>query len=191
MQISVRMTIHFFLNGFSSCTFLYEWLFISLCIGLRQCIFLYEWQSILFLYVFSSCTFLLYLLRHKKITPEGRDNTSSGTLLEVESHPVREIRRIPENLRIRLRGKNHQVTQTTSEIPSKTSDIKNKTTGDKIRYPRGNRAVKCEKLARKKDFEGTPRAHPSRPSIWDTADKPVQVNIQGVGICLVKLKNTN
>ena len=31
MHISVQMTIHLLLYGFSSCTFLYEWLSISLC----------------------------------------------------------------------------------------------------------------------------------------------------------------
>ena len=36
MHISVRMTIHFFLNCFSLCTYLYEWLSISLCIGFRH-----------------------------------------------------------------------------------------------------------------------------------------------------------
>ena len=36
MHISVGMTVHFFLNGFSSCTFLYEWLSISFWMGFRH-----------------------------------------------------------------------------------------------------------------------------------------------------------
>ena len=74
MHISVRMTIHLFLNGFLSCTPFYEWLSICLCMGLRHAhfctndypylygflslTFLYKWLYIFFLNGFTSCTFL-------------------------------------------------------------------------------------------------------------------------------------
>ena len=51
MHICVRMTINFFLYGFSSCTFMYEWLSIFFLYRFLSCIFLYEWLSI-FLGVF-------------------------------------------------------------------------------------------------------------------------------------------
>ena len=79
--IFVRKTIHFFFNGFSSCTFLWEWLSIFVVLvffmlisvqmtfhfffnRFSECTFLYEWLSvyvwlsIFFSYGFSSCTFL-------------------------------------------------------------------------------------------------------------------------------------
>ena len=46
MKISVRMTIHFILNGFSSWTFMYEWLSIFFLNGFMSFKFLYEWLSI-------------------------------------------------------------------------------------------------------------------------------------------------
>ena len=69
MHISVGMTVHFFVNGFSSCTCLYKWLSISLWICIyhvlvctndypfplnrfSSCTFLYEWLPIIFEWIF-------------------------------------------------------------------------------------------------------------------------------------------
>ena len=49
MHIFLRMTIHFLVYGFSSCTFLYEWLSIY---WVSSCTFLYEWLPFLFESVF-------------------------------------------------------------------------------------------------------------------------------------------
>ena len=48
---------HFFLNGFSSCTFLYKWLPFR-CIWFFVMHILCKWLSIFFVYGFLSCTFL-------------------------------------------------------------------------------------------------------------------------------------
>ena len=94
-------------------------------------------------------------------------------------------------LKIRLHGNNPQVTQTTLELPPKTSDTNNKKTVDKSGDPRGIRAVKREQLAQIKYFEGNPKAEPSKFSGLDTVEKPAQANMQVVEIKLVKINNTN
>ena len=57
MHIFVRMTIHFLVHWFSSCTFLYEWQSIFFLYGFSSCTFLYKWLSI-FLSVFVMLIFL-------------------------------------------------------------------------------------------------------------------------------------
>ena len=61
MYIFVQMTFHFFLNGFSSYKFLYEWLSISFLMGFRHAHFCKNDYPFLFEWV-SSCTFLYELL---------------------------------------------------------------------------------------------------------------------------------
>ena len=54
----------------------------------------------------------------------------------------RPLRKSIQILKIRLRGKDPQVPQTTSDLTPKKSDINNKSTDNKSRYPQINWAVK-------------------------------------------------
>ena len=57
IHISAQLTIYFFWNGFLSCTSLYEWLSISLCMGFCHAHFCTD-DYHFFFYGFSSCIFL-------------------------------------------------------------------------------------------------------------------------------------
>ena len=109
---------------------------------------------------------------------KGQGNMETIWILPSKSRRV---------LKIRSRGKNPQVPQTTSEIPLKMANINSKNSG----YPWGIWAVKREQLTQTKDPKGTSRAESLRLSNLDTAEKPAQSIIQVVGIHIVKLNNTN